>query len=86
MSRFLAVVLTVRSEVTSYRPDVVFHKIAPSLPSITSVLDGLKNNENTKLHVIIRLGLEFHFAPKNVIVNTGVFYCQHFRQHKMLPQ
>lgn len=56
---FLVVVLIVRLEVMLYWFDVVFYKIVLFLLLIISVLDGLKNNENIKLYVIICFGFEF---------------------------
>lgn len=56
---FLVVVLIVRLEVMLYWFDVVFYKIVLFLLLIISVLDGLKNNENIKLYVIICFGFKF---------------------------
>lgn len=56
---FLVVVLIVRLEVMLYWFDVVFYKIVLFLLLIISVLDGLKNNENIKLYVIVCFGFEF---------------------------
>lgn len=56
---FLVVVLIVRLEVMLYWFDVVFYKIVLFMLLIISVLDGLKNNENIKLYVIVCFGFEF---------------------------